>query len=142
MGCYMRGLSQVKEATNVHERTEAVSLISEACAAKIAAACETFEKRSKRPQRITGRFPQFTEEALRLGVHGQISVKCTIVETGAVRGCAVLPQPTEEEQKLLVQSKLERELLAVFETWRFTPMLFDDQPIELPYTFRVKLSIR
>lgn len=142
LDCYLRGLSLVKEATTVGERSEAVSLISEACAAKITDACETFAQRFKPPRRIAGRFPHYTEEAFRLGLDGRISVKCTIVETGLLRDCRVLPLLSDDEQKLLAQSNIEKELLAAFATWRFTPALFDDAPFEFDYVFRVKMTIQ
>jgi len=138
----MRGLSLVKEATTVGERSEAVSLISDACGAEITAACETFTKRFKPPRRIAGRFPRYTKEAFRLGLNGQISVKCIIVETGMVRGCRVLPMRSDDEQKLLAQSNLEKELLGAFATWQFTPALFDDAPIDFDYVFHVKMTIQ
>jgi TonB family protein len=142
LDCYRRGLSLVKEATTVGERSEAVSLISEGCAAKVTGACETFTQRFKPPRRIAGRFPHYTEEAFRLGLNGQISVKCTIVETGILRDCRVLPMPSDDEQKLLAESNIDKELLAAFATWRFTPALFDDAPIDFDYVFHVKMTIQ
>jgi TonB family protein len=141
LDCYQRGLSLGKEPTTVGERSEAVSLISEACAAKITAACETFTQRFKPPRRIAGRFPHYTKEAFRLGLHGQISVKCTIVETGILRDCRVLPSLSDDEQRLLVQSNFDKELLGAFATWRFTPALFDDAPIDFDHVFHVKMTI-
>ena len=123
-------------------RSEAVSLISEACAAQISAACETFTQRFKPPRRIAGRFPHYTKEALRLGLHGQISVKCTIVETGILRDCRVLRSLSDDEQKLLAQSNVDKELLGAFATWQFTPALFDDAPIDFDYVFHVKMTIQ
>jgi hypothetical protein len=135
--CYSRGLALAKDATTPDQRHEAVSLISEACAAKIEAACGTLDSRLKLPRRIAGLAPHYTAKALEMGVEGKFLVRCILPDTGVLDGCKIEPPTGETERRRFVESKFERDLLAAFGTWRLTPALFDDRPFPFDFVSRL-----
>lgn len=141
LGCYLQGLSLATEAATAGERHDAVSLISEACAARVETACETLNKRLKLPRRTDGRAVRYTPQALELRLEGKFVVRCTLPETGLLEGCQVEPPTSEEERRRFAASKIEQELLAAFDTWRFTPALLDDRPFPFDCVFRMKFVL-
>jgi len=140
LGCYSTGLSLAETAGTGEPRHEAVSLISEACAAGIESACQTLNNRLKPPRRIAGRAADYTSEARWVRMQGKLLVKCILTEEGVLKDCKVEPPASEEERKLIAESNIEKEILAALATWRFTPALFDDRPF--PFDFVWELNLR
>jgi len=81
--------------------------------------------------KVAGPTPQYTEKALENGVEGTMVVKCVVTSDGAVNSCRVL-------KSLPFMDLAVREAL---EKWRFKPHMVDGKPVDVDYTFRLKLTL-
>lgn len=82
-----------------------------------------------RPQRVSGREPQLTSEARAERVRGTALVRCVVTREGQVRNCRLLNGLPHMEQ----------ELLEALSTWRVTPVMAQGKPIDVDYTFVVRI---
>jgi TonB family protein len=84
-----------------------------------------------RPEKLSGPVPQYTKEALEQRIQGLMIVKCIITVEGAVRNCRIIrPLPFMEEAVLD----------ALYQA-RFKPVTLQGKPIQVDYTFNIKLSL-
>ncbi|WNG40925.1 TonB family protein [Archangium violaceum] len=82
-----------------------------------------------RPQRVSGREPQLTAEARAERVRGTALVRCVVTREGQVTNCRLLNGLPHMEQ----------ELLEALSTWRVTPVMAQGKPIDVDYTFVVRI---
>ena len=82
-------------------------------------------------QRIAGATPQYTEKALENGVEGTMVVKCVVTADGTVNSCRVLKS----------LPFMDRAAIDALEKWRFKPYMYDGKPVDVDYTFRLKLTL-
>ena len=74
---------------------------------------------------------EYTQEAIERGVQGQMSIRCVIVHDGSVRNCRVLKGLPL--MNTLVVDALERR--------RYRPATAQGKPVDVYYTFNVRLSL-
>ncbi len=82
-----------------------------------------------RPQRVSGREPQLTPEARAERVHGTALVRCVVTREGGVKGCKLLND----------LPYMEKELLEAVSSWRVTPVTAQGKPLNVEYTFVVRI---
>lgn len=82
-----------------------------------------------RPQRVSGRDPQLTPEARAERVRGTALVRCVVTREGRVNNCRLLNGLPH----------MERELLEALSTWRVTPAMSQGKPLDVDYTFVVRI---
>jgi len=84
------------------------------------------------PRQISGPDPEYTLQALQNDVQGLMVVKCIVTVEGTVHGCRVL-------QGLPF---MDRAVIEALERRRYLPArLSDGRPVEVDYTFRVRLQL-
>ncbi len=83
----------------------------------------------KRPERLSGREPQLTPEARAERVRGTALIRCVVTSEGRVTGCRPLNSLPHMEQ----------ELLEALSTWRVTPILVQGKPVDVDYTFVIRI---
>jgi protein TonB len=83
------------------------------------------------PKMVSGPNPQYTERALEREVEGLMIVKCVVTVEGVVRECRVM-------QSLPF---MDRAVVAALERRRYTPALLQGRPVEVDYTFSLRLSL-
>jgi len=140
--CYEAGLALTEANSSTADRAKGITLLQQACTAKLSAACDTLERRFQPPKKISGASPRYTRAAVWDGVTGRITVKCLLTTAGILRDCAVVAPRTEKEREILETSGQAAELLKTISTWRYTPAQLDGQPCEIEYDFRVQLALR
>jgi protein TonB len=82
-----------------------------------------------RPQRVSGRDPQLTPEARAERVRGTALVRCVVTREGRVTNCRLLNGLPH----------MDRELLEAVSTWRVTPITSQGKPLDVDYTFVVRI---
>ncbi|AKJ08236.1 protein TonB [Archangium gephyra] len=82
-----------------------------------------------RPQRVSGREPQLTAEARAERVRGTALVRCVVTREGRVTNCRLLNG----------LPYMEQELLEALSTWRVTPVTAQGKPLDVDYTFVVRI---
>jgi periplasmic protein TonB len=82
-----------------------------------------------RPQRVSGREPQLTSEARAERVRGTALVRCVVTREGRVTNCRLLNG----------LPYMEQELLEALSTWRVTPVTAQGKPLDVDYTFVVRI---
>ena len=82
-------------------------------------------------QRIAGRDPEYTPQALEHEVQGTMVVKCLITIDGGVHNCRVL-------QGLPF---MDRAVVSALEQQRYKPYAVNGQPVEVDLTFRIRLQL-
>ncbi|XXF79084.1 TonB family protein [Myxococcaceae bacterium GXIMD 01537] len=89
-----------------------------------------FEPTMTRPEKVSGPAPAYTPEALEQRVQGQLLARCVLSREGAVRTCRILkPLPP-----------LEEAVLTALCASRYTPALSNGQPVDVEYTFNIRLT--
>jgi protein TonB len=83
------------------------------------------------PSMIKGPSPRYTNEALEHEVQGLMVVKCVVTTEGLVRECRVL-------QSLPF---MDRAVVDALEHRLYTPALLQGRPVEVDYTFRIRLML-
>jgi protein TonB len=73
----------------------------------------------------------YTEKALENDVEGVMIVKCVIMTDGSVKYCQVI-------QGLRF---MDREVVETLEGRKYEPIKLDGQPVEVSYTFKVRLNL-
>ncbi|PTL83304.1 energy transducer TonB [Vitiosangium sp. GDMCC 1.1324] len=82
-----------------------------------------------RPQRLSGRDPQLTAQAEAERVRGTALVRCVVTREGRVTNCRLLNG----------LPYMEQELLEALSTWRVTPVMAQGKPLDVDYTFVVRI---
>jgi protein TonB len=82
-----------------------------------------------RPQRLSGREPQLTPQARAEHVRGTALVRCVVTSEGQVKSCKMLNG----------LPYMEQELLEAVSTWRVTPATHQGKPLDVEYTFVVRI---
>ncbi len=82
-----------------------------------------------RPQRVSGREPQLTAQARAERVRGTALVRCVVTREGRVTNCRLLNG----------LPYMEQELLEALSTWRVTPVMAQGKPLDVDYTFVVRI---
>jgi protein TonB len=83
------------------------------------------------PKMISGPNPQYTERALEQEVEGLMTVKCVVTVEGVVRECRVMKS----------LPFMDRAVTEALERRRYTPALLQGRPIEVAYTFSLRLTL-
>jgi len=81
--------------------------------------------------KISGPDPEYTPQALEREVEGLMMVKCVVTADGLVRNCRVLKS----------LPFMDRAVIQALEQRRYKPYLANGQPVEIDYTFKVKLTL-
>lgn len=84
-----------------------------------------------RPQRVSGRAPRLTPEAQAERVRGTALVRCVVTREGQVTNCRLLNG----------LPYMNQELLEALSTWRVTPATAQGKPIDVDYTFVVRVPM-
>jgi protein TonB len=82
-----------------------------------------------RPQRVSGREPQLTEQARAERVRGTALVRCVVRRDGRVTDCKLLNGLPHMDQ----------EVLEAVSTWHVTPATQQGRPVDVEYTFVVRI---
>jgi len=82
-----------------------------------------------RPQKLSGREPELTPEAVSRRVRGTALIRCLVTREGKVKGCRLLNR----------MPHMDEELLAALSTWHVTPATRQGKPLAVDYTFVVRL---
>ena len=82
-----------------------------------------------RPQRVSGREPRLTEQARAERVRGTALVRCVVRRDGRVTNCKLLNGLPHMDQ----------ELLEAVSTWHVTPATAQGRPVDVEYTFVVRI---
>jgi len=82
-----------------------------------------------RPQRVSGREPRLTEQARAERVRGTALVRCVVRRDGRVTDCKLLNGLPHMDQ----------ELLEAVSTWHVTPATVQGRPVDVEYTFVVRI---
>ncbi len=83
------------------------------------------------PRLLSGREIQYTREAREARVQGMLIARCTVTRDGEIRDCQVikgLPLMTDT-------------VISALQTRRYTPVMFQGQPVSVKYVFNVKLQM-
>jgi len=84
-----------------------------------------------RPERIEGREPQYTREALEAHISGIMLVKCVITTDGRLDNCRIVkPLP-----------HMDKAVLDALSTWRYKPVLYQGRPVSVDYVITVRLVL-
>jgi protein TonB len=90
-----------------------------------------FDSRMTPPRLISGPTIQYTDKALENDVEGLMIVRCILTRTGEVRQCEVR-QSVRFMDNAVVQTLEQR---------RYTAVTLEGRPIEVYYTFRIRLNL-
>jgi TonB family protein len=83
------------------------------------------------PVMLSGPAPEYTAEAVERGIEGTMTLRCVVMATGSVRGCKVtkgLPF-------------MNRSCIEALELRRYKPALQAAKPIDVMYTFNIRLKL-
>ena len=84
-----------------------------------------------RPEKTSGPAPQYTREALEARVQGLMIVKCVITTEGAIERCRIIKPLPHMEQAVLDSLYAQR----------YKPVTFQGRPVQVDYTFNIRLSL-
>ncbi len=90
-----------------------------------------FDDRMTPPKMVSGPALSYTEKALEREVEGLMIVKCVVTTEGNVRECRVL-------QGLPFMSE---SIVRTLQTRRYSPALLQGKPVEVDYTFKIKMTL-
>jgi protein TonB len=82
-----------------------------------------------RPQRLSGKEPRLTPEARAERVRGTALVRCVVTSEGQVKACKLLNG----------LPYMDQEVLEAVSTWRVTPATQQGRPLDVEYTFVVRI---
>ena len=83
------------------------------------------------PAMLSGPAIEYTQRALEREVQGLMVVKCVVTIEGVVRECRVI-------QNLPF---MDRVVIEALERRRYKPALLQGRPIEVDYTFKIRLNL-
>ena len=95
------------------------------------AAVPEFSQAMTPPVRVSGPDPEYTQAAIDHGVEGLMVVKCLVTTEGAVRECHALKS----------LPFMEHPVVSALEHRRYRPAMLQGKPVEVQYTFNVRLSL-
>ncbi len=101
--------------------------LSAACKADFAAACAFLREELDSPVRISGKPPEYTNEAIQKRTLATVVLRCTLGRDGRMRDCKVL----ESAPHGLTESALASTASAVYQ-----PVRLAGHPMEVSYTLR------
>jgi len=84
-----------------------------------------------RPEKMSGPPPQYTREALEARVQGLMIVKCVITTEGKIERCRIIKPLPHMEQAVLDSLYAQR----------YKPVTFQGRPVQVDYTFNIRLSL-
>jgi protein TonB len=90
-----------------------------------------FDGRMTPPKLVSGPQIEYTQKALENDVEGVMLVKCVLTTSGEVKDCQAV-------QSLRF---MERAVLDVLQKRRYTPVTLQGHPVEVYYTFRIRLTL-
>lgn len=90
-----------------------------------------FDARMTPPVYRSGPDPRYTDKALEREVEGLMIVKCVVTTEGRVFGCRVLRS----------LPYMDRAVVEALEKRRYAPATLGGRPVEVDYTFRVRLTL-
>lgn len=90
-----------------------------------------FDARMKAPKMISGPQVAYTEKALENDIEGLLILKCVLTVQGEVKDCEVV-------QSL---KYMDRAVIEVLQARKYSPVTLQGQPIEVTYTFRIRLNL-
>ncbi|WP_343073365.1 energy transducer TonB [Pyxidicoccus fallax] len=82
------------------------------------------------PKLLEGPPIEYTPEAIAAGAKGTLIAKCVITREGRIRDCEVI-KGVEPMNDVVVKALQAR---------RYTPVMFQGTPVEVKYTFTVRLT--
>jgi protein TonB len=83
------------------------------------------------PKLISGPAIEYTQKALENDVEGVMLVRCVLTTSGEVKDCQTI-------QSLRF---MEKAVLDVLGKRRYSPVTLQGQPVEVYYTFRIRLQL-
>lgn len=83
------------------------------------------------PAMLSGPAPEYTQEALDRGIEGTMQVRCIVTVAGQVRGCKVLKG----------LPYMDRAVVLALEARRYKPALAQGKPVDVYYTFTIRLKL-
>ena len=83
------------------------------------------------PVKVKNVAPQYSQDALRVGLQGVVTIEATIDSDGRVAGAKVLSGP----------GPLRTAALSAVKQWRFTPTLVEGQPVSVVMTVTVNFTL-
>lgn len=90
-----------------------------------------FGEGMERPVKLSGRPLEYTREALEARVEGLMIVKCVINTEGKVDRCRII-KPVPHMEKAVLDSLYSS---------RYKPVTFQGRPVQVDYTFNIRLQI-
>lgn len=91
----------------------------------------SFGEGMTRPERLSGRNPEYSQAALQAQIEGVMIVQCTITVEGEVTNCHIIkPLP-----------HMERAVMEALRTWRMKPVMFQGRPVAVKYKIPIRLKI-
>jgi periplasmic protein TonB len=82
-------------------------------------------------KKIAGPEIQYTDQALEHDVQGLMIVRCIVATDGTVRSCQVLKS----------LPFMDRAVIGSLEHWRYQPYAPNGTPVEVDYTFKIRLTL-
>src|SRR5205807_1497970 len=83
------------------------------------------------PKLLGGPNPEYTQKALEREVEGTMVVKCVVTLGGVVKNCRIL-------QSLPF---MDRAVIDALEKRRYAPAMLHGKPLEVDYTFKIRLTL-
>ncbi len=90
-----------------------------------------FDTRMAPPVYVSGPDPKYTEKALEQGIEGLMIVKCVVTTAGRVYDCHVVKS----------LPYMDRAVIDALERRRYRPATLGGNPVEVDYTFRIRLVL-
>lgn len=84
-----------------------------------------------RPEKLSGPPPAYTVHAFMAKVQGLLIVKCVITETGWLTRCRIIKSLPHMDDAVLMSLYQQR----------YKPVTFQGKPIQVDYTFNIRLSL-
>jgi protein TonB len=83
------------------------------------------------PRRIAGENPGYTRQAAEAGVRGTVTARCEITPEGALEHCRILKG----------LPFMNDAVLSALATQRYTPVIFQGQPVRVEYVFNFRFEL-
>lgn len=83
------------------------------------------------PAKVSGPNPEYTRQALDHEVEGLMMIKCVVTIEGVVKDCRVLRG----------LPFMDRAVVEALERRRYKPALLFNRPVEVDYTFKIRLAL-
>lgn len=90
-----------------------------------------FNESMTAPTMLSGPNPEYSPDAIERGIEGTMQIRCIVATTGAVRECKVLKG----------LPYMDRPVVDALEARRYKPALAHGKPVDVYYTFTIKLRL-